>query len=323
MLLNQLAGRRALFVGGKGGVGKTSVASALALAAARGGERVLVVSTDPAHNLGHLWERPVGERPTPLWRGAGRVDGIEIDPAATVERHLAAVGSTMTRLLPERLHGAARAHLEAAREAPGTHESAALEAVADALAMGLAEYDRVVFDTAPSGHTLHLLASPERMTTWAENLLSNRDRSERFSAAYGALGGTRDTSDRDAELRRVLRRRRERFAAMRDALADPRVAGFVLVFVPEPLPIAESREVAEELARIGIPLVAAVANRLSPEALPARRAREEALLAGLDLGAPVTRVPLVDDLVGLPALDAIGPHLGGPDRQSGPSTASS
>ncbi|GAB2524421.1 TRC40/GET3/ArsA family transport-energizing ATPase [Microbacterium petrolearium] len=312
MLLNDIAARRAVFVGGKGGVGKTSLTSAIALARARAGSRVLVVSTDPAHNLGHLWERAVGDDVIGLWsEGAGRVDGVEIDPARTVDRHLAAVSDTMLRLLPERLHRPAREHLESARHAPGTHEAAVLDRVAETLETGLDAYDLVLFDTAPSGHTLHLLAMPERMTDWTERLLANRDRSERYAVAYGALGGTKDTADRDAGLRRVLLRRRERFALMREMLADAGRSGFVLVFVPEPLPIAESREVAAELARLGVGLIGAVANRLSPtDAMPARRTREEELLAQLDLGAPLTRVPLVDDLVGLPALTQLADALG-------------
>ena len=107
MLLDALR-RPMLFVGGKGGVGKTSLASALALARARGSERVLVVSTDPAHNLGHLWRREVGDSPVRLADFAhGSLDGVEIDPHATIERHLAAVEKTMTRMLPERQHRAA------------------------------------------------------------------------------------------------------------------------------------------------------------------------------------------------------------------------
>lgn len=312
MLLTDAATRHAIFVGGKGGVGKTSIASSLALARAQQGARVLVVSTDPAHNLGHLWERPIGDDIAVLWEGVGgRVDGVEIDPARTVDAHLKAVRGTMLRLLPDRLHSAAQAHLETARGAPGTHEAAVLERVAETLETGLDRYDLVVFDTAPSGHTLHLLSMPDAMTDWTEKLLANRDRSERFSVAYGALGGTKDTSDRDAELRRMLLRRRARFSLMRDTLADPRRTGFVIVTVAEPMPIAESREVATHLAALRVPLVGVVANRLSPaDLMPARREREEALLAGLDLGAPITTIPLIDELVGLPALERLAAELG-------------
>src|SRR5699024_4257258 len=95
MLLSLAAERRVLFLGGKGGVGKTTVASALALAASRQGRRALVVSTDPAHNLGHLWGRRIGDRPTRL---AENLQGLEIDPDATTDRHLADVGRTLKRL---------------------------------------------------------------------------------------------------------------------------------------------------------------------------------------------------------------------------------
>ncbi len=114
MLLELAAQRQVLFVGGKGGVGKTAVASAVALAQARAGRRVLVVSTDPAHNLGHLWQRPVGDRTVPLAEG---LEGLEIDPARTTDEHLAAVGKTMRGLMPEHLRGEVDKFLQAVRVA--------------------------------------------------------------------------------------------------------------------------------------------------------------------------------------------------------------
>ena len=104
----------------------------------------------------------------------------------------------------------------------------------------------------------------------------------------------------------MLLRRRARFSLMRDTLADPGRTGFVIVTVAEPMPIAESREVASQLESLGVTLMGVVANRLSPaELMPVRREREEALLANLDLGAPITRVPLIDELVGLPAVERL------------------
>lgn len=319
MLLALAASRRVLFVSGKGGVGKTTVASAVALARARAGARVLVVSTDPAHSLGHVWERTIGDRPVRLvTRFEGCVDGLEIDPQRTVDRHLAAVGATMRRLLPERLAPHADRHLRLARDAPGTHESAVLERIAEAVETGLGAYDLVVFDTAPSGHTLHLMALPEQLTSWTEALLVNRDRSERFGAALRGLGGSAGDDDADAELRRVLLRRQRRFALLRAVLTDPEQASFALVLTAERLAVVETLELHRQLTDLGLTVGALVVNRRSPddagELLAARRDQEDRHVADVRerlVEVPLQEVPMVPgDLVGEAALARLESVLG-------------
>src|SRR5699024_9537210 len=103
MLLELASQRNVLCLGGKGGVGKTVTASAVALHQAMAGRRVLLVSTDPAHNLGHLWEQTVGDEVVELFRsqgGTGVVDGVEIDPQATITDYLAEVGATLRDFMP-------------------------------------------------------------------------------------------------------------------------------------------------------------------------------------------------------------------------------
>lgn len=341
LLLDVVDGREVLFVGGKGGVGKTSVASALALAAARRGRRTLVVSTDPAHNLGHLWDRHVGDEIVPLADG---LDGVEIDPARTTDEHLAAVGSTMRRLMPDHLHGEVTKHLDLARDAPGTHEAAVLERVAETVEEAEGRYDLVVFDTAPSGHTSRLMSLPETMSAWTEGLLRRQDRSEKFGAALRGLGGdTGGTDDpavavlgdregstrgrdrrgrRDQEIRRILTRRQQRFSRLREVLQDGRRTAFLIVLTAERLPVLETVELHGQLARTGVEVAGLVVNKRSPadrgEFLESRRAQEEEHLAALQRelpDVPAVELPLLgEDIVGADAVSAFAEQLGVPAR---------
>ncbi|WP_087484791.1 ArsA family ATPase [Brachybacterium massiliense] len=324
MLLSLAVERRVLFLGGKGGVGKTTVASALALAASRQGRRALVVSTDPAHNLGHLWGRRIGDRPTRL---AENLQGLEIDPDATTDRHLADVGRTLKRLMPGSLAGEVDKHMDLSRCSPGTHEAAVLERITELVEEGMREHDLVVFDTAPSGHTARLMALPEVMTAWTDGLLRRREKSQKLGAAMRGLetGRERDRGqtllgstaprdpleERDEEIRSILLRRRDRLASLREVLTDPALSSFAIVLAAERLPVLETIELHEELTRTGVDVGALVVNKRSPagrgEFLERRRAMEEEHLASLRTAlprVPLQQIPLGEqDVVGAAALE--------------------
>ncbi len=329
-----LLARRIVFVGGKGGVGKTTTAAALALAAAERGRRCLVVSTDPAHSLGDIFERAIGDAETALAPG---LTGLEIDPDRAAAAHIASVKARMKTLVHPRLYDEVDRQLDLAAHAPGGTEAALVERVAELMAAAGARFDLVVFDTAPSGHTVRLLSLPEVMSAWMDGLLRHRERSARLGAMLGQLGGAPGRGDDlslidahadhppdspEARISEALQARRRKFVVARERLLDRAGTAFLLVVTPDRLSILESRRVVDTLARFDLPVSALVVNRVLPDTadaagafVDARRAQERTYLREIEETFPAlprTVVPLrPDDVRGLDALHAVGARLVG------------
>jgi arsenite/tail-anchored protein-transporting ATPase len=316
--------RRILFLGGKGGVGKTTTAAALAVAFAEQGERCLLVSTDPAHSLGDLFDARIGDREHLL---LPNLHGLEIDPDAQVERHLESVSRSMREYVNPDLYPEIDRQMALTRLSPGAVEAAMLERVAEIM-IDAPRFDRVIFDTAPTGHTLRLLSLPEIMAAWTDGLLRHRDRSDVVSRAVKRMqraGGGDELSyidrpeeeegdARSARIRETLMTRRRKFAQARRLLLDPQTSAFVLVLIPEKLPVLESRKALEALRRFDVPVLGIVVNRVLPREplgtfLEQRRAQEGRYLAQIAdafAGLPRADVPLLArDVEGLDALRTI------------------
>jgi len=219
---------RHLFFTGKGGVGKTSVACATAVALADAGKRVLLVSTDPASNLDEVLGVSLGQAPTPV-PGAPGLSALNLDPEAAAQAYRDRVVGPYRDLLPP----ASVRNVEEQLSGACTVEIAAFDEFARLLgdASATVDFDHVIFDTAPTGHTLRLLTLPSAWTGFV-------DQSAFGTSCLGPLAGL--------EKQRVL------YEATVKALSDSARTTLVLVTRPEMSAMAEAARTSRELVGLGV-----------------------------------------------------------------------
>jgi arsenite/tail-anchored protein-transporting ATPase len=223
----QATTRNLLFTG-KGGVGKTSVACTTALSLADAGKRVLLVSTDPASNLDEVLETEIGMVPTAI-SSTDRLMAINVDPEKAAHEYRERVVGPYRELLPE----SAVRNIEEQLSGACTVEIAAFDEFAKLIAdpQTTVDYDHVIFDTAPTGHTLRLLQLPGAWTDFIANNTSG-------TSCLGPLAG--------------LNAQREMYAQTVDALRDGSTTTVFLVSRPEKTAFDEAERTRGELEAIGI-----------------------------------------------------------------------
>lgn len=280
---------RHLFFTGKGGVGKTSLSTAAALGLADAGKKVLLVSTDAASNLDEMLGVELRNTPVPV-PGAPGLSVLNIDPDTAAE-------SYRQRVLEQMSAGASDDELSIVREQLSgacTTEIASFDEFSSLLSGGAQDYDHIVFDTAPTGHTLRLLSLPKAWT----GFLNGNDRG---ASCLGPHSG--------------LKMQELRFKAALDALSDPAKTAVIVVTRPDKGAMAEAARTSEELKLLGLNNQRLVING----EFHASDRSDEVACAIEDLGQqalddmpeslhalPQDRVPLRPfDTVGLPALRSL------------------
>ncbi|EKP0312600.1 arsenical pump-driving ATPase [Aeromonas veronii] len=230
-----------LFFTGKGGVGKTSLACASAVALCDIGKRVLLVSTDPASNVGQVFATEIGNRVTTIAAVSG-LSALEIDPPAAAKAYRERIVGPVRGKLPESVVRSIEEQLSGAC----TTEIAAFDEFTALLTDQtlLAEYDHIVFDTAPTGHTIRLLQLPG---AWSEFL----EQGKGDASCLGPLAG--------------LEKQRSQYADAVAALADAARTRLVLVARAQQSTLREVARTHEELAAIGLLNQQLVINGLFPE----------------------------------------------------------
>jgi arsenite/tail-anchored protein-transporting ATPase len=264
--------RRTLFFAGKGGVGKTVASCATAVWLARQGHKTLLLTTDPAAHLGDVLGEPVGDEPAPL-AGLPNLWAVKIDPKATADVY-------KKRILDDaRQRGRPEAAIKVMAEeldSPCTEEIAAFDRFIEFASDG--PWEVVVFDTAPTGHTLRMLELP---LDWSKQL---------DVKVFASV----DTVVADDVAK-------QRFADVIDMMRSPERSTFAFVMYPESTPIIEAYRASQELATLGIPTGLAVANFVIPAEqddtpfTQSRRAMQARYLGEIQerFDTPVLTIPLL------------------------------
>ncbi|NDO81133.1 arsenical pump-driving ATPase [Citrobacter sp. NCU1] len=230
-----------LFFTGKGGVGKTSISCATAIRLAEQGKRVLLVSTDPASNVGQVFGQVIGNTIQPIATVPG-LSALEIDPQAAAQQYRARIVDPIKGVLPddvvssinEQLSGACTTEIAAFDEFTGLLTDASL----------LTRFDHIIFDTAPTGHTIRLLQLPG---AWSNFIDSNPE----GASCLGPMAG--------------LEKQREQYAHAVEALSDPARTRLVLVARLQKSTLQEVARTHLELAAIGLKNQYLVINGVLPK----------------------------------------------------------
>jgi arsenite-transporting ATPase len=281
-----------LFFTGKGGVGKTSLSCAAAIHLARQGKKVLLVSTDPASNLGQVFSQTIGNRITAIADVEG-LSALEIDPQLAAQQYRERIVGPVRGQLP----GSVVKSIEEQLSGACTTEIAAFDEFTALLtdAVLIAGHDHIIFDTAPTGHTIRLLQLPGAWSAFIETNPGG-------ASCLGPLAG--------------LEKQRQRYAEAVKALSDPDRTRLILVARAQKGTLDEVARTHQELAAIGLAKQHLVVNGVLPErevghdalAAAIRRHEQEALAAmpAVLRNLPIDQLPLkAVNLVGVEALSSL------------------
>ena len=307
-----------VFIGGKGGVGKTTVSAATALWFARQGKKTLVISTDPAHSLSDSYEKNIGYNPTPI---AENLEALEIDPEIAMQEYQAKMKEQQS-LTPGADMGMMQEQMDMASMSPGIDEAAAFDKFLQYMTTD--EYDIVLFDTAPTGHTLRLLSFPEMMDSWVGKMITVRRQIGGMAKAFKNIMPFMGDEEEEDKALEDMEETKKRIREARGIMADPDRTTFKTVIIPEEMSIYESERAMEALHKCNMNTDGIIVNQIQPEEADcefcrARRNIQEKRLKTIQRkfgDQVIAEIPLMNhEVKGLDELKEIGEILYGDSKE--------
>lgn len=317
------------FFMGKGGVGKTTCAASFSLATANYGFKTLIVSLDPAHNLGDVFNLKLSEKPTKI---IDNLYAIEVDFDKMVQEHL----KQLTDKIKD-MYGYLRVlnldkYIDILRHSPGIEEYATLEKITEIVEFNLRkkDYDIIIFDTPPTGLTIRIMALPSISLVWVQKLMElrktilskrrflERIHGEKLRATIGGKELIVPSSEEEDPVFKELEKIHRRVELVNNVLTNPKTTSTVMIVNPELLSVLEAHRAYEFLKNINVPMKALIINKILtlkevPEELSAKIAEQEKAVQLIEKkfkDLKILRIPLfTEEPTGIENLLKIAKHL--------------
>jgi len=308
-MLNQF-----VFFGGKGGVGKTTCSAAFAYHCSKQGKRTLLVSTDPAHSLSDVFEQKIGSNVQEI---AKNLYSLEIDPEQESREYIKTIKSNMKHIVSPVIISEISKQLDAASVSPGSEEAAIFDKLVEIMVTNVDDYDQIVFDTAPTGHTLRLLSLPELLGAWLGRLIKKRKSALELKEMADKHERGRQEKLLDDPVIKILQQRKDKLEKAREILIDSHKVSFIFVLNAEKLPIEETKKAVKVLEKYQVPVGGIVVNRILPEDMQdifwkSRKELEQKYLAEIQQAfknKKITYLPLLNTDVRAHVLEQIADHF--------------
>jgi len=251
-----------VFFGGKGGVGKTTCSASFALSCAMQGKNTLLVSTDPAHSISDIFEKPIGGKIINIDKN---LDALEIDSGVESRKYMDGVRANLKNVLSPIIVKEIKKQIDAAAVSPGTEEAALFDKMIEIINDKSSEYDQIVFDTAPTGHTVRLMSLPELLGAWIKSLIGKREKALSIMQMANNAGKKNQVEVENDEVIKILRKRLENMENARKVITDNNRLSFIFVLNAEKLAIEETVKAIKILDTYKIKVDSLIVNRILPE----------------------------------------------------------
>jgi arsenite-transporting ATPase len=226
------------------------------------GLKTLLVSTDPAHSTSDIFEKNITDTISNIMPN---LDAIEISGEKESKLYMDSVRKSLKNVVSTVIVKEINKQIDAASVSPGTEEAALFDKMIDIITEKVKDYDRIIFDTAPTGHTVRLLTLPELLGAWLETLISKRQKSVSLMSMANHNGYADKSEAEKDEVIKILKRRLDKINLAKKIMMDEKKLSFIFVINAEKLPIDETVKAINILEKYNISVDGIIVNKILPD----------------------------------------------------------